>query len=63
MWQTVVVVLILAAVVFYLARHFTAVFRSGDTGCPGCSGSCGHKVPVDSCDCREKDAVEEEHSR
>lgn len=64
MWQTVAVVLIVAAVVWYLVRHFAAVFRSGDAGCPGCcSGACGHKVPVDSCDCRDKNAVWEEHSR
>jgi hypothetical protein len=64
MWQTVAVMLILAAVVLYLGRHFAAVFRSGDTGCPGCSGSCcGQQVPFDLCNCRDKDAAGEEHSR
>jgi hypothetical protein len=63
MWQTVAIVLILAVVVFYLVRHFAAVFRSGNSGCPGCSGSCGQQVPLDPRNCREKDATGEECSR
>ncbi|NTU49153.1 MAG: FeoB-associated Cys-rich membrane protein [Syntrophobacteraceae bacterium] len=41
MWQTVTVLVILAAVLVYLTRHFLRVFSARDSGCGCCAGCQG----------------------
>lgn len=38
MWQTIVVLLVVAVVLVYLVRHYAGVYRSESSACSGCSG-------------------------
>lgn len=54
MWQTAVVLLIVAGVLIYIVRHYASVMRGETSACSGCSGSCcsspdNAKDPVCSC--------------
>ncbi|MEN6439427.1 MAG: hypothetical protein ABFD97_12710 [Syntrophobacter sp.] len=54
MWQTAVVLLIVAGVLIYIVRHYAAVIRGETSTCSGCSGSCrstgvNAKDPVCNC--------------
>ena len=40
MWQTVVVLGVLAVVLVYVIRHYVKVFRSDVPTCSGCGGGC-----------------------
>ena len=44
MWQTIVVLLLLAGVLVYVIRHYVQVYRSDVPTCSGCSG-CGGVSP------------------
>jgi hypothetical protein len=45
MWQTVVVLLLLAIALIYVIRHFIRVFRAEETSCTMCSGcSCSQAL-------------------
>lgn len=41
MWQTLVILLLLAGVLFYVIRHYIGIFRGESSGCSCCSGCCG----------------------
>ena len=50
MWQTVVVLGILAVVLVYIIRHYVNVFRSDAPTCSGCGGG--------GCCCQESGSFE-----
>ncbi|GLI35162.1 FeoB-associated Cys-rich membrane protein [Desulforhabdus amnigena] len=58
MWQTVVILVLLAAVLVYVIRHYVRVFRSEVPSCSGCSGCCGVQSSArdvaERCDCGER---------
>ena len=41
MWQTVLVVFLLAGVMIYVIRHYVSIFRAEASICSGCSGCNG----------------------
>jgi hypothetical protein len=42
MWQTWVVLLVVAAVLVYVIRTYVRAARCEVSTCSGCSGGCGH---------------------
>lgn len=54
MWQTAVVVLIVAGVALYIVRHYARVFRAEASACSSCSACCPAKTDAGQgpCDCR-----------
>lgn len=46
MWQTIIVLILLAWALVYVIRHFVAVYRSETTTCSGCSTGCCGAGPV-----------------
>jgi hypothetical protein len=52
MWQSIVVVVIVAGVLIYTVRHFLRAVRSGEAGCSSCAccpaGSCPEAGVADS---------------
>jgi len=43
MWQSVVVLFVIALVSIYVARHYLRVYRSDSTACSSCSCCCDVK--------------------
>lgn len=43
MWQSILILLILAAVIIYVIRHYAKMSRSSTPFCSGCTG-CGAPV-------------------
>lgn len=62
MWQTAVVLLIVAAVLLYIIRHYARVFRAEAPACSSCAGCCASKPDAGQgpCDCHG-DAFSEAH--
>lgn len=58
MWQTVVTLLVVTAVLIYVIRHYVRMYRSKvpTCSCSGCSERCSAPVPEneESCACREE---------
>lgn len=44
MWQTWIVLLVVAAVLVYVIRYYVRVSRCEESACSGCSGGCGHML-------------------
>ncbi len=65
MWQTVVVLLILAAVLIYVVRHYAGVFRGEKSACSSCSDSCcaQRQVEQDRCGCSPLRTLPEQEGR
>lgn len=40
MWQTIVVLLVIAAVLVYVVRHYVKVLRGDSNSCSHCTGCC-----------------------
>lgn len=40
MWQTVVVLVLLACALIYVIRHYVMIYRSEIPACSGCSSGC-----------------------
>jgi hypothetical protein len=41
MWQTILILFLLAGVLVYVVRHYVKLSRSGGSVCSGCTGCCG----------------------
>ncbi len=52
MWQTVVIFVVLALVLAYVARHYARALRSGASPCSGCTG-CSAGEPGRAPDVKE----------
>ncbi len=55
MWQTGLVLLIVAAVLIYLVRHYAKIYRGRASGCPSCGGCCtaGPEAGDMPCECTQ----------
>ncbi|HOI95756.1 MAG TPA: hypothetical protein PK250_13710 [Syntrophobacter fumaroxidans] len=40
MWQSLVILVVLALVLAYIVRHLSRAYRSGTSPCSGCCGCC-----------------------
>jgi len=40
MWQSLVILVVLALVLAYIVRHISRAYRSGTSPCSGCCGCC-----------------------
>lgn len=52
MWQTAVVLLIVAGVLIYLIRHYARVYRAEAPACSSCSQCCSARELSDEIACR-----------
>lgn len=54
MWQTVVILVLLALVLIYVVQYYIRVFRPDVPLCSGCTGCCGAQPgaekPVEGCE-------------
>lgn len=50
MWQTVVVLFVIAAVLIYVIRHYVRILRGKTPICCECSGCCAPEMQ-DGCEC------------
>lgn len=53
MWQTVLVLAIVAGVLVYVIRYYARAARSESPCCSGCAGCCGPKSGGGETDCAE----------
>ena len=51
MWQTALVLLIVAGVMIYLVRHYTKVYRGEASACSSCSERCQARGQADAAPC------------
>lgn len=53
MWQTVIVLLVVAGVLIYLIRYYASVMRGKSSGCPSCadSGCAARSDGGPACEC------------
>lgn len=65
MWQTAVVLLIVAGVMIYLVRHYTKVYRGEAPACSSCSECCQAREQADAvpCECTGARAMESPGNR
>ncbi len=67
MWQTIIVLLIVAGVLIYIIRHYAGVLRGETSGCSSCPGDCparqGASIEPDPCCCRPEAKILEEGGR
>jgi hypothetical protein len=43
MWQAVIVLILIAAVLVYVVRHYARMYRCGSSACTCCSSGCSMK--------------------
>lgn len=57
MWQTAVILFVVAVVLIYVIRHYVRVYRSEVPACSGCSGCCAVQSSGDQelCECHGAD--------
>lgn len=53
MWQTVIVLIVIAAVLIYVIRHYVRIVRGEAAMCGECSGCCA-SAPPNGSDCNGK---------
>ena len=60
MWQTAIVLLIVAGVLVYLIRHYAKVYRSEAPACSSCSQCCSARELSDNipCTCPSEESAE-----
>ncbi len=67
MWQTIIVLLILAGVLIYIVRHYADMLRGETSGCSSCALDCparqGLHVEPDPCGCRPEAKIMEQEGR
>lgn len=51
MWQTAIILFLIAAILVYVIRHYVRIARSGATVCSGCIGCSGSEGRVEKVQC------------
>lgn len=57
MWQTIVVLFVIAVVLIYVIRHYVSILRGRAPMCCGCSGECA-AIPKEGFECECGGAID-----
>jgi hypothetical protein len=58
MWQTLVILILLGAILVYLIRHYVRMYRCSSSACSSCSG-CGAQAVIEKAEDKSKELTDQ----